>query len=165
MALNGRAGPSSQPGYGEFGESTDFDNPWNEATMHTKADQNETRTWASMLGSVLRVSLCGVVVGGFISTADAANQYCEGTLANLYVTSDGTVTVRPSWRGDWVRLCNVNVPVDTVSSTTCLAWLALARSAVQRNSQTTIFYSDAPACNTMPTYGNAPVPSYLMMNN
>jgi hypothetical protein len=95
----------------------------------------------------------------------AAPQWCTGTMSNLWVASDGQVYVNVSWRGDYVTLCNLNQAWNSISPTTCAAWFAAARSAVQRNAATTIQYADAPACSAMPVYGAAPPPYYVMLNN
>lgn len=102
------------------------------------------------------------------SPATAAGLWCDGTLANLWVDAGGTVFVQPSWRGDYVQVCNVNQPTaNGLQPTTCLSWLSLMRSAVQRNAATVIHYSDAPVatCNAMPTYSAAPTPYYVMLRN
>lgn len=100
-----------------------------------------------------------------LSSAHAAPQWCSGTLSNLYIDDAGTVFATVSWRGDYVRFCNVNQSTGSVSQTTCMSWLSLMRSAVQRNAQTITYYGEAPACNVVPTYGAAPVPGYFMLQN
>lgn len=107
----------------------------------------------------------GAVLAGLTCGAQSAQQWCSGTLSYLFVDTSGAVYVNNSWRGDYVILCNVNGTWAGIPTTTCLAWLSLARNALQRASYVTFYYSDAPACNAMPTYGSAPVPSYIMMNN
>lgn len=98
-------------------------------------------------------------------SSHAAPQFCTGTLSNLYIDEAGNVSAAVSWRGDYVRFCNVNQSTGTVSQTTCMAWLSMMRSAVQRAAQTITYYSEAPSCNAMPTYGAAPVPGYFMLQN
>jgi hypothetical protein len=99
----------------------------------------------------------------------AGDMYCAGTVANLYVSSLGAAYVRPSWHTSWVRVCNVNQTTGGVSPTSCLTWISLLRNAVQRNAQTVLYYasgSNGPAtCADMPTYDNALIPGYVMLNN
>lgn len=110
------------------------------------------------------VGLIGTLLSA--APAHAANQWCSGTLSNLYIDAAGTVLVAPSWRGDYVQVCNINqANAAGITPTTCVAWVSLMRSAVSRSAQTIVYYSDAPACNAMPTYGAAPSPSYLMLKN
>lgn len=112
------------------------------------------------------VAACGANVA-FAQT----NLWCEGTVARLTVDAGGDVLVYPSWRNDYVRVCNVTQNVGTaVSAPICLTWISLLRNAVQRSAQTTLMYSGAnvPAsCAQMPTstYQNAPVPQYVMLVN
>jgi hypothetical protein len=39
----------------------------------------------------------------------------------LYIDDAGNVTVQPSWRGNYVTVCNVNQAYGSVSQTTCLS--------------------------------------------
>lgn len=98
-------------------------------------------------------------------SAHAAPQWCGGTLSNLYIDAGGTVSSVVSWRGDYVAFCNINQSAGAVSPTTCIAWLSMMRSAVQRGAQTITYYSEAPSCNAISTYGAAPVPGYFMLQN
>jgi len=113
----------------------------------------------------LRNSAMTIALTLMTVSAQAAPQWCYGTMSNLWLDAAGDVYVRVSWRNDYVRLCNVNGNVGSVSVTTCASWISLARSAVQRSAQTTVQYSEAPACETMPVYQAAPVPYYVMLNN
>ena len=100
-----------------------------------------------------------------LSATGAGPQYCQGTVGNLYVNSSGTVLAFASYRGDYVQFCNVNVDTGGVSVINCMAWFAMLKSAVQRQSQILVFYPDAPICSQLPTYGAAPVPGYVMQMN
>lgn len=100
----------------------------------------------------------------------AASQWCTNTISAAWVDWAGNLFVNPGWRGDHVRLCNVRTTLAdgtgvSIDPTTCVSWLALVRQAMQGNKQTVIQYADAPACNAMPTYLSAPLPSYVMVNN
>ncbi len=125
----------------------------------------------SVLVAGLRL-LLGALLVWLAPTCLAAPQWCGGTVANLYLDLYGNAYVLASWRGDYVRICNVNQPTPvtgvqaSVSTVDCLAWVSLLRSAVERKAATTIFYQDSPtACNSMATYGNAPVPAYVMLED
>jgi hypothetical protein len=112
-----------------------------------------------------RSLVVGVAAASFTLGAQSAQQWCVGTLSFLFVDAAGAVNVLPSARNDYVQLCNVNGTWGNIPTTTCLAWLSLARNALQRGSAVTIYYGDAPVCSALPTYGSAPVPNYVMMNN
>ena len=117
--------------------------------------------------SVAIASRAGLVVAAILAptVASAAPQWCYGTINNLWVDSQGSMFAMPSWRGDYVMFCNVNQSTGSVSPTTCMTWMSLLRSAIQRNAQTLVYFADAPACNAMPTYSASPVPYYVMLQN
>jgi hypothetical protein len=104
----------------------------------------------------------GVILAVSCIATNAAPQWCSGTMANLWIYSDGSVYVYPSYREDYTRICNVNVDTNGVSAASCLVWFSILKSAVQRRSSVMIFYNDAPSCATLPTYGSSPVPAYVM---
>jgi hypothetical protein len=91
--------------------------------------------------------------------------WCQGTFENHWIDAIGTVYVTPNWRGDHIALCNVNTTMGGITATVCLGWTAIIRAAMQKNATTIVHYSDAPvtACSLMPTYTNAPLPSYVLM--
>jgi len=97
------------------------------------------------------------------STAIAAPQWCSGKIGYLWIYSDGGVFIRPSWRGDHVQICNINQNHGQITPQTCAGWLTFLRNAVTNQEATIIYYSDAPACQVMPTYGSAPIPGYIML--
>jgi len=97
------------------------------------------------------------------STAMAEPRWCGGTVSRLFMYRNGEVYVVPSWRNDGVRVCNINQDSGTVTPQNCAAWFSLLRNAATNKENTVIFYDDAPACDTMPTYNNAPVPGYVML--
>ena len=107
----------------------------------------------------------GAFSTGLAVATSAAPQWCQGTVANLFVYSDGNVYVLPSYRGDYTRICNVNADTGGVSVINCVAWLAMLRNAVQRQSTVLVYYADIPACNSFPTYGESPLPGYVMQTN
>jgi len=121
---------------------------------------------SSPLSRALRAAAVAVpLMLGSHMQAHAAAQWCTGTLNQLFIVDDGSVLVWASWVGNYIQVCNVNQPLGAVSTTTCMNWVQLMRSAIQRQTQTTILSNDAPACNAMPGYGSAPVPKYIMMIN
>lgn len=117
------------------------------------------------LTKTFRALTAVLALTGATLPALAAPQWCTGTVKDLFIDADGGTAVWTSWRGSYVQVCNVNQTVGNVPPGTCMNWIALMRSAVQRGAQTTMYYPDAPACNTMPTYGAAPLPGYVMLSN
>ena len=113
---------------------------------------------------VSRIALTSILLA-YIVQASAAPQWCQGTVSNLWVSATGVVFVAPAARSDYVQICNINADMGGVPPTTCLIWFAMLKSAVQRQSSVIIYYSDAPACNVLPTYQSAPIPYYVMQVN
>lgn len=126
--------------------------------MCTKVKRKRTRQIISL--AAIWWPLCLLPAA---QNAAAAQQYCDGTVTNLFVRDDGEAIVRTSWRSDYVAVCNVNQVVGKVTPTQCLTWLSFLKSAVERKSRITFFYADAPVCSVMPTYGGAPTPGYVML--
>jgi hypothetical protein len=98
----------------------------------------------------------------------AAGQWCGGTISHSWVTWDGGLYVLPSWRGDHVRLCSVKATlsdayISGIDPATCKSWAALVLQAVATNKSMVIQYPEAPACNAIPHYHLAPLPSYVML--
>lgn len=83
-------------------------------------------------------------------------------MSNVWINAAGTVFAKSSWRADYTQFCNVTVEMGGVGVTTCLTWFAILRNAMQRQSQVTVNYLGAPACNALPAYGNSPIPFYAM---
>lgn len=96
-------------------------------------------------------------------------QWCEGTVSRLFVDAGGDVLVHAQFRGDYLRICNINRASGQngeITATQCAVWTSLLKSAVERKAQTTIYYASPPtACAQFPTYGSSPWPWYVMLNN
>ncbi|QGX41520.1 hypothetical protein [Permianibacter aggregans] len=99
-----------------------------------------------------------------VARVNAAPQWCVGTLDLVWIDIHGNVFTRPSWRNDHIRICNLKGSDGVTDTVTCSSWYSQVAQAVKDNRQTTIQYSDIPSCATIPTYGNAPVPYYVMIH-
>lgn len=110
--------------------------------------------------------LLGIFLAVFgVGAGGVTPQYCTGTVGHLWIDNYGTVLVRPSYRGDHTRICNLNEAIGSVSTINCRAWFAMLTSAVMRQSDVIIYYDDAPACNVLPVYWSTPIPGYVMQIN
>lgn len=101
------------------------------------------------------------------ASATAANLWCVGPVANLWIDQSGNAFLHPSWHQSYVLLCNVNQNSTTgVTPTTCMSWVSLARAAMQRAVPMTIYYEGiaATSCNAIPEYSAATPPYYVMLN-
>lgn len=95
----------------------------------------------------------------------AAAQWCSGKLTDLWMDKNGVAFVFTSWRNQYVQVCNINQTVDGVTPANCATWISLIRNAVTNNADTIIYYADAPSCASVPIYGAAPIPYYVMLRN
>lgn len=116
---------------------------------------------------LIKILAVAVTITASFGVSSQNTLWCGGTLSNLWVDLAGNAYVFTSWRGDYVRVCNVNENVGAITPTVCLTWVSLLKSAVQRKATTTIYYNASlPAsCAQMPTYSNAPIPYYVMLQD
>jgi hypothetical protein len=90
--------------------------------------------------------------------------WCNGTIANLYVDSDGNVHINASFRGDYLRVCNVYGSWNGIGTELCMSWLALATNARVHNRPVRfMYYVDSYTCANLPTYATSLMPVYLML--
>ncbi len=112
-----------------------------------------------------RKSLLVCVLAGAINVSHAAPQFCQTKVTDLWVDGTGNTYVFMAVLGNYVQTCNLNATWKGVAPVTCMGWMSMLRSAVSRNSDVVLNYSDAPACTALPVYGNAPAPFYVMLKN
>lgn len=93
-----------------------------------------------------------------------ADVWCSGTIAGVYVNVNGGVNILPSFRQDWLEICNVTTTRLGVTVDVCKAWLALVTSLHVTQQSAAITYTGSTACNAIPTYQNSPAPVYVMMH-
>lgn len=92
--------------------------------------------------------------------ASAAFQ-CNVQLTSVLVYADGSVNVNHTGRGDYTFICNLNSVYKGVPTSTCAAWTALLLQTKKANGILQFYYDTGTSCSTLPTYGNAPVPTYI----
>jgi hypothetical protein len=92
-----------------------------------------------------------------------ATVWCTGNITRVYVASDGSIIINPSYNGSWAQICNVGQSWKGIDPMTCAYWFSIAKTAVSQNSQVILMYGDIDSCSTIPTYGEAPAPTYLML--
>lgn len=93
-------------------------------------------------------------------------QNCRGTIDYLYVHRNGDVVLFGSWAADYTNICNMNTEWKSVSAGTCKGWLSIALTAKASKLDVRLRYTEAnaPACNAIPSYTNAPSPGYIMLD-
>ncbi len=92
------------------------------------------------------------------SVVYAANLNCSGSITHAYINDGGGLVVRSTWRSDYTQLCDIDT--DPVQ---CSLWASLITSSITSDKEVIIRYRDIEACNTLPIYGNAPKPEYVMI--
>ncbi|OWQ82884.1 hypothetical protein CDN99_27895 [Roseateles aquatilis] len=100
--------------------------------------------------------------------ARAGQYWCDGTVSQTWLDSDGLLYVYSSWRNQNTRLCSLNQTLTgnavTISPATCAGWLSLIKQSMANAKPVTIYYVDSPvACDQLATYEQAPLPRYVML--
>jgi hypothetical protein len=90
---------------------------------------------------------------------------CRVRVTSVLVYGDGTVNVSHTGRGDYTHICNLDQPRQGVSTTTCAMWAAMLQQVKRTNSTVDFYYGGAGSCETLPTYGGSPGPTYIGMVN
>lgn len=86
---------------------------------------------------------------------------CNVSVKNVLVYADGIVNVLHSGRGDYTVICNINSEHSGVSPSTCAMWTTMLQVIKKKNGTANIYYPGSGSCSTLPTYGSAPVPTYI----
>jgi hypothetical protein len=96
-------------------------------------------------------------------SAESRATHCYGTIDALYVDAASNVFIQPSFRNNWVQICNSLSAWNGIDPGTCKIWIGLATTLRATRDQAVVWYaSDSEACNAIPTYGSAPAPGYIM---
>lgn len=104
-----------------------------------------------------------MLVGLGFSQPAAANFACNGTVSTSYVTYVGGVFLSSSWRGDYTQICNISETWNNIPPEVCATWIAKVDAAVSLQRTMTVYYAGTGDCSTLPTYGGAPGPIYVML--
>lgn len=112
------------------------------------------------------ISAMAATILAFAPLTARADAYCSAIVTLAYTDAGGHVTIYAPWRGGWTTLCNLNSAWKGVEPSTCFGWFSVVNTAVVNGKNIKLFYADAQAnCATMPTYGDAPAPAYVMLMN
>ena len=114
-------------------------------------------------GARLRGAIAALLVTSLsIASPAHAAAYCSGKVTDMLVDKSGHVLVLPTFRGDWVGICNVNNAWKDVPATTCASWVTTLTSALLTGRNTVFSYLDPDAvCSTVSSYYDAPSPYYV----
>jgi hypothetical protein len=108
--------------------------------------------------------LAGILLICGAQLAEAADQWCTGTIKSVLIDSAGQVLIKGSWRNDFTMVCSVVSTWGSVTADTCKTWYTLATSArVSQIAMEVYYYNTSYTCSTLPTWGSAPAPSYMRL--
>lgn len=86
---------------------------------------------------------------------------CNVTVKNVLVYSNGTVNILHTGRNDHTVICNTKGAWKDVDTVTCSHWISMLQNAQSNDKLVRFYYDGDGSCQTLPTYGNAPVPVYI----
>ncbi|TQV76451.1 hypothetical protein FLL45_00345 [Aliikangiella marina] len=92
------------------------------------------------------------------------NRYCSGKIQQVWVDSSGGVLIRSTWRNDHTQICDIDSEWKGVTAEVCKTWFSLIQTISVSGEDAKVYYADAPTCDALPTYRNAPAPGYVMLN-
>lgn len=109
--------------------------------------------------------LMSLIGFGAISTQSHAAEFCRGRITHILVDALGSTVIVPTFRDDWLQICNVLQPWKGISADLCRSWKALAKTLRVAQEFETLYYADSTPCNLLPTYGDAPAPATCRLSN
>lgn len=107
------------------------------------------------------------MIGLSLSLASPAHAgvYCGGTapVSRILTYRNGDVLVNPTWRGNYIQICNLTTKWKDVDPSVCFAWMSKIASAISFGKPTGFWYelSDPIYCASLPTYSSSPAPYYI----
>jgi hypothetical protein len=115
------------------------------------------------LKSSLRNAILAVL-GTALSCHAWADFYCTVNVIAVLPYNTGAVNVLHSGRGDFTYICNLtgtHTSGSSVQPETCAMWVAILLRAKKDNTTVNFWFPGSGSCATLPTYSNAPVPTYI----
>jgi hypothetical protein len=111
-----------------------------------------------------RLLIAGLMAAAVLPQPALADADCIGTITNTAVFGDGAVVVRGTWRSDYTQVCNVKTEWKGITPDVCSSWKAMIDAGLSLSRQVRVYYPGSSwVCSTLPTYGDAPAPQYLML--
>ena len=112
-----------------------------------------------------RLTLAAASLAMVAQPLQAAPQYCDGKIQEMFHDHLGVVYVYPTFRSNWIAICNVNASWNGITPELCKAWISEVLSIILADKPVTMYYNhiDVASCATIPAYANAPAPGYIMV--
>lgn len=119
---------------------------------------------------IILLTAVGVVVAPSSVDAQTPLIYCTGFVNKVYIHKSGEVFFNPSFRNDYLKLCNVKADWNGVSPIVCQSWLSVIKDVIAGNGtgtgtrmQVTVQYVSTATCANLATYSYSPEPGYVMV--
>lgn len=98
-----------------------------------------------------------------LQPALAGTLACSGTVNEIVHTVTGELRIKPSWRGEWITLCNTATAWKGIPTDICKLWQAQALGAQITQTGALLQYPSTAAstCAVMGTLGTADAASAL----
>lgn len=108
-----------------------------------------------------------ILLLSLFSNSSFAYLFCKGTITDVWVDEHGRLYINGSWRSGHTQVCDIDSNWNGVSLEVCKAWLSISTAAQVSKAAVVVRYDDgdAESCSTLETYGNAPKPNYIMLDN
>ena len=100
---------------------------------------------------------------GIQSSGSSPGVWCKGIIKDVWVQKNGSVYIHGDWRGTHTAICNINSSWKNVLPAVCKNWLGIAQQAHATRTEVIVRYGKTSSCKTIPHYGNAPSPDYIML--
>ena len=109
------------------------------------------------------ISLVLLAAIALVFSVESRATHCYGTIKALYVDAGSNVFILPSFRDEWIQICNSLSTWNGIDPGTCKVWISLATALRVTKEQAVVWYpSSSVVCSALPTYGGSPAPGYLM---
>ncbi|MDH5650957.1 MAG: hypothetical protein OEZ39_03680 [Gammaproteobacteria bacterium] len=92
-----------------------------------------------------------------------ADVTCTGSITDIYTYKAGAVSIKGTWGGDIIQICDLAATWKDVPVEVCKVWFSKLLSAKSAQQNVLLSYLDITSCTTIPTYGSAPSPRYIRL--
>ena len=93
----------------------------------------------------------------------SSSKWCKGNIKDVWVQNNGLAYIHGEWRGNHTTICSVTATWKGVKPETCAAWLGIAQQAHATQTGVVLRYKNISSCKSIPHYGQAPAPDYIML--
>ena len=102
-------------------------------------------------------------ISGYGVQSASSSKWCKGNIKDVWVQNNGLAYIHGDWRGNHTTICSVTSTWKGVKPETCTVWLGIAQQAHATQTGVVLRYKNISSCKTIPIFGNAPAPDYIML--